>query len=81
MLQILHFLLALMTIAILALLVSRDRKNIRLRYIFQLLVLEIALAYFFLHSESGLGAIKYFAGLFETLMKFAASVPVLFLAV
>lgn len=72
MLQILHFLLALMTIAILALLVSRDRKNIRLRYIFQLLVLEIALAYFFLHSESGLGAIKYFAGLFETLMKFAA---------
>lgn len=34
MLQILHFLLALMTIAILALLVSRDRKNIRLRYIF-----------------------------------------------
>lgn len=72
MLQILHFLLALMTIAILALLVSRDRKNIRFRYIFQLLVLEIALAYFFLHSESGLGAIKYFAGLFETLMKFAA---------
>ncbi|CNI45629.1 NupC/NupG family nucleoside CNT transporter [Yersinia pekkanenii] len=72
MLQILHFLLALITIATLALLASRDRKNIKLRYIFQLLVLEIALAYFFLHSESGSGAIKYFAGLFESLMKFAA---------
>ncbi|EPS8494890.1 NupC/NupG family nucleoside CNT transporter [Yersinia enterocolitica] len=72
MLQILHFLLALIAIAVLALLASHDRKNIKLRYIFQLLIIEIALAYFFLHSESGLGAIKYFAGLFESLMKFAS---------
>ncbi|MEQ9722508.1 nucleoside transporter C-terminal domain-containing protein [Yersinia alsatica] len=72
MLQILHFLLALIAIAVLALLASHDRKNIKLRYIFQLLIIEIALAYLFLHSESGLGAIKYFAGLFESLMKFAA---------
>ncbi|CRX52726.1 NupC/NupG family nucleoside CNT transporter [Yersinia enterocolitica] len=72
MLQILHFLLALIAIAVLALLASHDRKNIKLRYIFQLLIIEIALAYFFLHSESGLGAIRYFAGLFESLMKFAS---------
>ncbi|ENG6258445.1 NupC/NupG family nucleoside CNT transporter [Yersinia enterocolitica] len=72
MLQILHFLLALIAITVLALLASHDRKNIKLRYIFQLLIIEIALAYFFLHSESGLGAIRYFAGLFESLMKFAS---------
>ncbi|MBX9488413.1 NupC/NupG family nucleoside CNT transporter [Yersinia enterocolitica] len=72
MLQILHFLLALIAIAVLALLASHDRKNIKLHYIFQLLIIEIALAYFFLHSESGLGAIRYFAGLFESLMKFAS---------
>lgn len=72
MLQILHFLLALIAIAVLALLASHDRKNIKLRYIFQLLIIEIALAYFFLHSESGLGAIRYFAGLFESLMNFAS---------
>ncbi|EKN6024876.1 NupC/NupG family nucleoside CNT transporter [Yersinia enterocolitica] len=72
MLQILHFLLALIAIAVLALLASHDRKNIKLRYIFQLLIIEIALAYFFLHSESGLGVIRYFAGLFESLMKFAS---------
>lgn len=72
MLQILHFLLALIAIAVLALLASHDRKNIKLRYILQLLIIEIALAYFFLHSESGLDAIKYFAGLFESLMKFAS---------
>ncbi|AHM76470.1 NupC/NupG family nucleoside CNT transporter [Yersinia hibernica] len=72
MLQILHFLLALIAIAALALLASHDRKNIKLRYILQLLIIEIALAYFFLHADSGLGAIKYFAGLFESLMKFAS---------
>lgn len=72
MLHILHFLLALIVIALLALLASHDRKNIKLRYIFQLLIIEIALAYFFLHSESGLGAIRYFSGLFESLMKFAS---------
>lgn len=72
MLHILHFLLALIAIALLALLASHDRKNIKLRYIFQLLIIEIALAYFFLHSESGLGAIRYFSGLFESLMKFAS---------
>ncbi|CQH51822.1 TPA: NupC/NupG family nucleoside CNT transporter [Yersinia enterocolitica] len=72
MLQILHFLLALIAIAVLALLASHDRKNIKPRYIFQLLIIETALAYFFLHSESGLGAIRYFAGLFESLMKFAS---------
>lgn len=64
--------MALIAIAVLALLASHDRKNIKLRYIFQLLIIEIALAYFFLHSESGLGAIRYFAGLFESLMKFAS---------
>lgn len=72
MLHILHFLLALIAISLLALLASHDRKNIKLRYIFQLLIIEIALAYFFLHSESGLGAIRYFSGLFESLMKFAS---------
>lgn len=70
--QILQFILALVVILILALLVSNDRKKIRPRYIIQLLVIEAALAYFFLHSESGLGVIKHVAGFFETLLTFAA---------
>nr|WP_268967051.1 Na+ dependent nucleoside transporter N-terminal domain-containing protein [Yersinia sp. 2105 StPb PI] len=45
--------MALITIAALVLLASHDRRNIQLHYIFQLLIIEIALAYFFLHSESG----------------------------
>ncbi|MCC3703026.1 NupC/NupG family nucleoside CNT transporter [Rouxiella badensis] len=70
--RILHFVLALAVVAVLALLVSRDRKNIRFRFIVQLLVIEVLLAYFFLNSEIGLGFVKGFSDLFETLLKFAA---------
>ncbi|AKH89601.1 NupC/NupG family nucleoside CNT transporter [Edwardsiella tarda] len=69
---ILHFLLALVVVAVLALLVSHDRKRIRVRFIIQLLVVEILLAYFFLNSDIGLGFVKGFSGFFETLLKFAA---------
>jgi len=70
--RILHFVLALAVVAVLALLVSRDRKNIRLRFIVQLLVIEVLLAYFFLNSSVGLGFVKGFSDLFEKLLGFAA---------
>lgn len=70
--RILHFALALAVVALLALLVSRDRKNIRLRFIVQLLVIEVLLAYFFLNSSVGLGFVKGFSDLFEKLLGFAA---------
>lgn len=70
--QILQFILALVVIVVLALLVSNDRQKIRPRYIIQLLVIEAALAYFFLHSAIGLGAIKHVADFFTTLLAFAA---------
>lgn len=57
---ILHFLLALVVILALAWLVSFDRRKIRIRYILQLIVIEIALAFFFLHAESGLFIINMF---------------------
>ena len=70
--QILQFIKALVVIIALALLVSNNRKKIRLRYIIQLLVIEGALAYFFLHSASGLSVIKHVAGFFDTLLAYAA---------
>ncbi|CAH5508390.1 MULTISPECIES: NupC/NupG family nucleoside CNT transporter [Serratia] len=70
--QILQFIMALVVIIALALLVSNNRKKIRLRYIIQLLVIEGALAYFFLHSASGLSVIKHVAGFFDTLLTYAA---------
>lgn len=70
--QILHFVLALAVVSVLALLVSRDRKSIRLRFIVQLLVIEILLAYFFLNSSIGLGFVKGFSDMFEKLLGFAA---------
>ncbi|MCS2158585.1 NupC/NupG family nucleoside CNT transporter [Scandinavium sp. H11S7] len=70
--NILHFLLALVVILALAWLVSFDRKTIRIRYIAQLIIIEIALAFFFLHAESGLVLIKSVSGVFESLLKFSA---------
>ena len=70
--RILHFVLALVVVALLALLVSRDRKNIRVRFIIQLLVIEVLLAWFFLNSAAGLGFVKGFASLFDYLLKYAA---------
>ncbi|MCP1440180.1 nucleoside transport protein [Erwinia persicina] len=70
--RILHFALALVVVTLLALLVSSDRKNIRVRFIIQLLVIEVLLAWFFLNSEIGLGFVKGFAGFFDKLLGFAA---------
>lgn len=72
MLNFLHFLLALVVILALAWLMSFDRKRIPFRFILQLIVIELALAWFFLHAQSGLTLIKYVSGFFEVLLKFAA---------
>ncbi|WP_413737719.1 NupC/NupG family nucleoside CNT transporter [Sodalis sp. RH21] len=70
--RIFHFVLALAVVAILALLVSHDRKKIRLRFVVQLLVIEVLLAYFFLNSQIGLGFVQGFSALFDKLLGFAA---------
>ncbi|EPE7489862.1 NupC/NupG family nucleoside CNT transporter [Cronobacter universalis] len=69
--RVLHFVLALAVVALLALLVSHDRKKIRLPYIGLLLVIEVLLAWFFLNSNIGLGFVKGFADMFEKLLGFA----------
>lgn len=51
--RVLHFVTALVVVTALALLVSTDRKNIRIRYVVQLLVIEVLLAWFFLNSNVG----------------------------
>ncbi|PVF74942.1 nucleoside permease NupC [Klebsiella aerogenes] len=66
-----HFVLAIVVVAILALLVSHNRKQIRIRYVIQLLVIEVLLAWFFLNSDVGLGFVKGFSEMFEKLLGFA----------
>ncbi|MEX3020148.1 nucleoside permease NupC [Kluyvera sp. STS39-E] len=69
--RVLHFILALVVVAILALLVSSNRKQIRIRYVIQLLVIEVLLAWFFLNSDVGLGFVRGFSEMFEKLLGFA----------
>lgn len=68
----LQFFFALLVVTGLALLGSRNRSEIKIRYILQLLLVEIALAFFFLHSEVGTGVIRSISAVFEALMEFAA---------
>ncbi|SUX97183.1 nucleoside permease [Citrobacter koseri] len=46
-------------------------KKIRIRYVIQLLVIEVLLAWFFLNSNVGLGFVKGFSEMFEKLLGFA----------
>ncbi|HBR4843363.1 TPA: NupC/NupG family nucleoside CNT transporter [Klebsiella pneumoniae] len=69
--RVLHFVLAIVVVAILALLVSHNRQKIRIRYVVQLLVIEVLLAWFFLNSDIGLGFVKGFSEMFEKLLGFA----------
>lgn len=69
--RVLHFILAIVVVAILALLVSHNRQQIRIRYVIQLLVIEVLLAWFFLNSDIGLGFVKGFSEMFEKLLGFA----------
>ena len=78
--QFLHFLLALVVILALAWLASYDRKKIRIRYIIQLIIIEVALAFFFLHAESGLWLVKNIASFFESLLGLPPKAPTLYLA-
>ncbi|MCC8366903.1 NupC/NupG family nucleoside CNT transporter [Xenorhabdus sp. PB61.4] len=70
--HIFHFVLALVLIGGLAILASNNRKDIKVRYIIQLLVIELVLAWFFLNSNAGLGIVKGFDNLFVHLLSYAA---------
>lgn len=60
--RVLHFVLAIVVVAILALLVSHDRQKIRIRYVVQLLVIEVLLARFFLQ-------LRYWSGFCERIFR------------
>ncbi|TDR72454.1 NupC/NupG family nucleoside CNT transporter [Paludibacterium purpuratum] len=70
--HIFQFFLGLLVVLVLTQLVARDRKHIKIRYVLQLLVAEVAVAYALLHTDYGLAAVGGMANVFDQLMKFAA---------
>ncbi|HGJ5876454.1 MAG TPA: NupC/NupG family nucleoside CNT transporter [Arsenophonus sp.] len=68
-----HFLLSIILIGVLSILTSNDRTSIRFRYVFQLLVIELILAWFFLNSDIGQGFVAGFAKIFDYLLIYAAA--------
>lgn len=68
-----HFLLSIILIGGLSILTSSDRASIRIRYVLQLLIIELLLAWFFLNSDIGQGFIAGFAKFFDYLLVYAAA--------
>ena len=68
----LHFVLGLIMVLGLALAANpKEWRKIKLRFVVQLLVVELALAWFMLNSQVGLAVIGGFAAAFNKLMDFA----------
>ncbi|MGL5006087.1 MAG: NupC/NupG family nucleoside CNT transporter [Plesiomonas sp.] len=70
--KILHFLLGLFVVFVLALLVSKDRSKIKIRYLIQLIGIELFLSYFLLHSSIGLDLVTGLSNAFNRLLAYAA---------
>lgn len=69
--QVIHFILSCLLVTIMALLVSHNRKLIKVRYIIQLLVIEVLLAWLFLRSDIGTGFTAQVSTVFNGLMLYA----------
>ncbi|EBO3633852.1 NupC/NupG family nucleoside CNT transporter [Salmonella enterica] len=69
--EIMHFMLSVLLVVIMSLLVSSNRKLIRPRYIIQLIVIEIIIAWIFLRSDTGIEFTTSVSTLFNGLMVFA----------
>lgn len=69
--QVIHFALSCLLVTVMALLVSHNRKLIKVRYIIQLLVIEVLLAWLFLRSDIGTGFTTQVSTVFNGLMLFA----------
>lgn len=68
--RILHFILGLIILVILSLLISTNPKKIRIRFILQLLIIEILCGYFIFHSQIGLNSIHILGSFFNKLLNF-----------
>ena len=69
--NILHSILGVLFVLALALLVSKDRKAIKIRPIIQLLIIEVLLAWFLLASDYGLIIINGISKLFDLFLEFS----------
>ncbi len=69
--QVIHFVLSCLLVTVMALLASHNRKLIKIRYIIQLLVIEVLIAWLFLRSDIGTGFTTQVSEVFNGLMLFA----------
>lgn len=69
--RIFHFLLTLLVIVISGILINRDHTNIHMRFIIQLLMIEVLFAYFFLNSKIAMDFVINVSDIFNKLLSFS----------
>lgn len=69
--NILHFLLSLIMIFGIGWLISYNKRGVKLRFVVQILVIEIVLAWVLLYSQAGVYLISGLSGVFTNLMSYA----------
>ncbi|MCV2502039.1 MAG: NupC/NupG family nucleoside CNT transporter [Candidatus Lightella neohaematopini] len=69
----LHFLLTIIIIIFLTTVLNKKRREIKIRFVLQLLLIEILLAYILLHSSIGLILVNLLSNIFNKLLTFAFS--------
>ncbi|MDP5252713.1 MULTISPECIES: NupC/NupG family nucleoside CNT transporter [unclassified Vibrio] len=70
--SIFHFILSLIMIFTLSFIVSYEKKSVKVRFIVQLLLVEVVIAWVLLNSNVGITVVSAIAGLFDHLLAFAA---------
>ncbi|MCR3754944.1 MAG: nucleoside:H(+) symporter NupC [Candidatus Westeberhardia cardiocondylae] len=70
--NIYHFILSIILIIILTMLISKNYKKIKIRFIIQILFIEIFIAHFLLNSQIGLHIIKNFSIFFDKILSFSS---------
>lgn len=69
--EILQFVIGILTIGTLSFIASTNRKNIKIRYVIQLIIIEFGVAYFLLNSTAGIELVGGVAHGFQVLLGWA----------
>lgn len=71
--RILNFIIGLTIIIILSILINKNPKKIQIKSIIRILIIEIILGYYILHTTTGTECIKLLCNLFDSLLFFAST--------
>lgn len=71
--RLLNFIIGLITIIILSILINKNPKKIRIKFVIRILIIEIIFGYYIFHTTTGTESIKLLCKLVDNLLFFAST--------